>query len=514
MAALTGASVAELGSRIAVPAYDRNSVKAGIVHFGVGGFHRGHEAVYLDTLMNRGQALDWGICGIGLLPADRRMRDVLAAQDRLYTVVVKHPDGTWEPRVIGSIVDYLYAPDDPAAVLAKLTSPDIRVVSLTITEGGYNIDEATGTFDATAPAVAADLRSGAPPRSVFGLVTRALDQRRRAGTAPFTVVSCDNIPANGEVARKAFASFARLTDPDLGRWIEATVRFPSSMVDRITPATTDDDRTELARRFGVDDGWPVVCEPFTQWVLEDSFTGDRPPLEKVGVQIVGDIDPYESMKLRLLNGSHQALGYAGYLSGYRLVHEVTRDPLFSDFLLGYMAEEAIPTLAPVPGIDVGDYSHQLIARFSNPEVADTVARLCAYSSDRIPKFVLPVIRQQLRTGSPFGRGATVIACWARYAEGVDEQGAPIEIVDSRAERLVASARRQRLDPTAFLENRDIFGDLVDDDRFTAMYVEVLESLHERGVRATLGDLARLERRSLARTGTGDTGPSPHDTEAR
>jgi mannitol 2-dehydrogenase len=302
-------------------------------------------------------------------------------------------------------------------------------------------------------------------------------------------VSCDNVQGNGDVAREAFASFADLVSPELASWLRTTVHFPNSMVDRITPATTDRDRTEVAERFGVEDGWPVLCEPFVQWILEDNFSSGRPPLQDAGVQLVADVGPYELMKLRLLNASHQALCYAGYLAGYRLVHEVARDPLFAQFLLGYMTDEAMPTLRPVPGIDLHAYARELIDRFSNPEVRDTVARLCSNSSDLIPKFLLPVVRYQLRAGGRISHCAAVIACWARYAEGTDEDGAPIDVVDQLKDRLMASARQQRNNPTAFLENRDIFGDLVDDPRFTTTYVETLASLHERGARATLQALA-------------------------
>jgi mannitol 2-dehydrogenase len=467
------------------PTYDRSRVTTGVVHFGVGGFHRAHQAAYHDRLMNDGKALDWGICGVGVMPADRRMKDALVAQDCLYTLVVKHPDGTYEPRVIGAMTEYLFAPDDFEAVIEKLAAEPTRVVSLTVTEGGYNIDDVTGEFDAANPDVVRDLEPGATPRTTFGLITEALRRRRERGLPPFTIMSCDNLPGNGHLSRMAFTASARLRDAELGDWVEREVRFPSSMVDRITPATTDADRAEVRKRFGIDDKWPVVCEPFSQWVLEDAFSLGRPPYEDVGVQLVDDVEPYELMKLRLLNGGHQALCYAAYLAGYRLVHEAAQDRLFRAFLLGYMDNEATPTLAPVPGIDLDEYKHTLIERFSNPEVRDTIARVCAESSDRIPKFVLPVVRRQLEVGGEITHCATVVASWARYAEGVDEQGDPIEVVDPLKDRLMELARRQREDPDAFISNRELFGDLVDDQRFVAAYRSALSSLHERGARATL-----------------------------
>ncbi len=480
---LDSAHLAEL--QIPVPGYDRSAVTAGIVHFGVGGFHRAHQAMYLDRLFQQGQALEWGICGVGVMASDARMRDTMADQDCLYTLVLKDPDGSWTPQVIGSVVAYLYAPDDPEAVIEKLADPATRIVSLTVTEGGYNFSPVTGEFDAANPAVQADLAPGALPATTFGLVVEALARRRARGVPPFTVMSCDNIPGNGRMAQQVFGAFAELRDAELGRWVREEVRFPNSMVDRITPGTTDEDRAQIAQRFGVDDAWPVVCEPFTQWVLEDDFRLGRPPLEEVGVQLVEDVEPYELMKLRLLNASHQALCYFGYLSGYRLVHEVAQDPLFATFLRAYMDQEGTPTLPPVPGIDLEAYKSELIARFSNDAVRDTVARLCAESSDRIPKWLLPVVRSNLDAGRPTPLAAAVVASWARYAEGVDEQGEPIKVVDRLAGELTAIARRQRDEPLAFAANRSLFGDLAEDPRFTEPYLETLNSLHERGARATL-----------------------------
>jgi mannitol 2-dehydrogenase len=489
MTSLTGETLPRLNAGVSLPRYDRRQVRTGIVHIGVGNFHRSHQAMYIDTLMNSGAAMDWGICGIGLQPSNTAIRDVLAAQDGLYTLVLRHSDGSWDARVIGSIVAYLFAPDDPEAAIEKLAAPATRIVSLTITEGGYNLDAVTGEFNTSAEPVVADLRPGAVPSTVFGLVTEALARRRDRGIPAFSVMSCDNIQGNGHVSQHAFTAFAQLRDPDLADWMSRHVRFPNGMVDRITPMTTEADRAELSRRFGIDDQWPVLCEPFTQWVLEDNFADGRPPLQDSGVQLVSDVEPYELMKLRLLNASHQALCYPGYVAGYRLVHDVTKDPLFARFLFDYMAQEAIPTLRPVPGIDLQQYAAQLIERFSNPEVGDTVARLCAYASDRIPKFLLPVIRHQLAAGLPVTRSAAVVASWARYAEGTDENGEPHEILDALAPQLQAAAGRQRDHPTAFLEgNRAVFGDLADDPRFTRVYSSILTSLHERGVRRTFTDL--------------------------
>ena len=451
------------------PRYDRSRVTAGVVHIGVGGFHRAHQALFHDRLLERGET-GWGLCGMGVLEADRRMQETLAAQDGLYTLVEKHANGDWDARVIGAIVDRRFAVDDREGALEALAAPATRIVSMTITEGGYDVE-------------------GGSPTAAFELLTEALRRRRDRGTDPFTVMSCDNLEGNGSLARQALTTVASGADAGLGDWIGEHVAFPNAMVDRITPVTTDEDREEIKARFGVDDRWPVVCEPFIQWVLEDRFCAGRPPYEDVGVQVVDDVEPYELMKLRLLNASHQALAYFGQLCGYRWVHDAARDEAFRRLLLGYMVEEATPTLSPVPGIDLDEYRHTLVERFSNPGVRDTLARLATDSSNRIPKFLLPVIRRQLEPGGTgeIRRSAAIVASWARYAEGVDEDGEPIEVVDARADRLRELARDP--DPEAFIRDRELFGDLGDDARFAAAYREARESLRERGARATLEAVA-------------------------
>ena len=364
--------------------------------------------------------------------------------------MVKNPDGTREGRVIGSMIEYLFAPDDPEAVIEKMASDAVRIVSLTVIE--------------------------------------ALSRRRARGQEPFTVMSCDNIQGNGDVARKMFTAYAALKDPALGDWVAGHVPFPNSMVDRITPVTTDADRAAVAEEFGVEDAWPVVCEPFEQWVLEDHFSLGRPPFEDAGVQLVADVEPYELMKLRLLNASHQGMCYFGYLAGYRYAHEVAQDPLFAQFLLDYMDKEATPTLAPVPGIDLDGYKRMLIERFSNEHVRDTLARLCAESSDRIPKWLLPVVSINLENGGEIHRSAAIVASWARYAEGTDEQGNLIEVVDRLKDKLMAAAALQRTQHLAFISDREVFGDLVDNERFVSAYSEALASLHRHGATETLRTL--------------------------
>ena len=451
------------GLPIETPNYDRGSVNVGIAHIGTGHFHRAHQAMYIDRLLQQGLAREWGICGVGVMPGDWTMRDVLTDQDGLYTLVLENPDGTRDAQVIGSIIDYRYAPDDPEAAIELLAAASTRIISLTITEGGYR--------DADGPA--------------FTLITEALARRRSRGIAAPTVVSCDNIENNGEIAGRAVLANAESRDPELAAWVGEHVGFPSSMVDRITPSTTLEMAKEVRRDFNVNDRWPVVAEPFTAWVLEDNFADGRPPFERAGVLMVDDVAPYELMKLRLLNAGHQCLAYFAHLCGFEYVHEAASDPLFAQLLRAYFESEAIPTLPPVPGIDLHEFSRTLVERFSNPGVRDTVARLCAYSSDRIPKWLLPVICDNVASGGSVRIAAAVMASWARYAEGTDEWGEPYEVVDQLADSLIPIARSQYENPTAFIEIGSVFGDLAHQPRFVQAYGWALDSLHRKGARATL-----------------------------
>jgi mannitol 2-dehydrogenase len=472
---------------VPAPSYDRATASVGIVHFGFGNFHRSHVAMYLDRLMESGQGLDWGICGVGVLEQDAAMRDVMEAQDCLFTLVVRHPDGSLEPRVVGSVLEFLFGPDDAEAVYARLLDPAVRIVSLTVTEGGYLKNPATGDFDGAHPSVVHDLEHLDDPRTAFAYIVEGLRRRRAAGMPPFTVLSCDNLQGNGHYARQAVVGFARLLDPGLGGWIESEVVFPNCMVDRITPATTDDDR-EAVHRLGIDDRWPVPAEPFTQWIVEDHFPTGRPPLEDVDVQFVDDVTPYELMKLRLLNASHQALAYLGAPLGYVLVDETMRDDLVRRYLERYMAQEASPTLGDLPGIDLPGYIATLIERFSNPYMRDTLVRLATDGSNRMPTFTLPPMRENLAAGRPIVLGAAMVAAWAEYWALIARGGLPAEEVpdDVHAAQLTAAAADARA--TAFIEMRDLFGDLAESEPFVEEFLRARRSLVERGVHPTLGDL--------------------------
>jgi mannitol 2-dehydrogenase len=487
MKELSNATLASLPPAVSAPRYDRTALRCGIVHIGVGRFHRSHQAMYLDELMRRGVAMDWAICGAGVRPSAAATRDALVAQDHLYTLTVKEPDGTRRSRVIGSLNGYRYARDDAAGLVAQIADPACRVVSLTISEGGYGIDPGTGEFTGESAEIQADLRGDTPNQTAFGIVLQAMRLRRADGAGGLTILSCDNIQHNGQVARAAFLGFAERKNPELARWMREHIAFPSSMVDRVTPRTVDADGAYLEQTYGYRDRLPVTCEPFHQWVLEDTFAAGRPPLEDVGVDVVTDVEPYELMKLRLANGTHQALCYFGYLLGHRYVHEAITDPDIHALLLRYIDEEAVPTLRPIAGVDPRAYGRKVIERFANAEIRDLLTRICAETSERMPKFLLPVVTAQLEMGGPVRQCAAVVASWARYAEGVDEQGRPIDVIDPRRDALMAAAR-QNGNPTAFIENRSVFGDLAQSPRFVRDYLDALECIRTKGVRVALREL--------------------------
>lgn len=476
---------------VAQPAYDRSDLTVGIVHFGVGNFHRSHQAMYLDRLFNDGVAREWAICGVGVLPGDIRMRDSLQSQGMRYTLVERYPDGAAPARTIASIAEYLFAPEDPEAVFEKLADPAVKIVSLTITEGGYNVSDETGEFDLSTPDVAADLRPGAVPTTVYGIVAEGARRRRERGIAPFTVMSCDNLQGNGHVAQGSFVAFAKAKDADLGSYMEREIFFPNSMVDRITPVTGADERAFVRDEYGVVDAWPVVSEGFVQWVLEDRFTQGRPPYERVGVQVVSDVMPYEKMKLRLLNASHQGLAYVGYLSGHRFAHEAATDPLIVELITRYMAEEAVPTLDPVPGVDLADYQRSLVDRFANVYVRDTLLRLATDGSDRIAKFVLPVVRDRIAAGESVDLAAAIAASWAVFARGVDEDGAPIPMIDRQLDAVRRIAEEADDDPERFLTaGVSVFGDLATDSAFVTPFTRAYRLIRDLGAQRALADLLR------------------------
>ncbi len=480
---LSLANLPAIAARASVPAYDRASLKAGIVHFGVGNFHRAHMAVYLHELFNRGRDLDWAIIGAGVMPSDRKMRDTLKAQDFL-TTVVEQDVARSAATVTGPMVDIITAPDFDR-IVATLADPAIRIVSMTITEGGYFIDPATGKFDPAHPAITADAADPDHPKTVFGLIITGLKARRAAGLPPFTVMCCDNIPGNGEVTEATVCGLAELSDPTFAHWIHENVAFPNAMVDRITPATGEREIAIARDTYGIEDGWPVFCEEFKQWVLEDRFPLGRPALEKVGVTFVPDVAPYELMKLRILNGGHAAIAYPAALMDIHYVHEAMENPLIRGFLAKLENEEIIPVVPPVPGTSLADYYALIERRFANPKIGDTIPRLAQDGSNRQPKFILPSTADRLAKGLDVVGLALVSALWCRYFEGVSDSGKAIVFNDVNAERLQTAALAARQDPKAFLALGDIFGDVGTNPRFVLRFTEALASLRQNGTAATL-----------------------------
>jgi mannitol 2-dehydrogenase len=477
---LTDRTLSELPPHVSTPDYDRSALRPGIVHFGVGGFHRAHQAVYLDELARLGET-DWGIVGVGL--HSREIGEVLAAQDLLYTVVERSADGD-RVRVNGAMTRYLLAPEDPEAVLGAMVDDGIRLVTLSITGTGYRIDPHTGEFDVDDEDVQADVRDPGSPRTVFGFLVEALDRRRRSGMPPFTVLSCDNMQSNGTAARTAVVSFARLRDDELADWIEQHVAFPSSMVDRITPSTTPEERDAIVEATGVQDRWPVVTEPFRQWVVEDSFPNGRPPLERVGVQFVDDVEPYEVMKTRLLNAGHTAIGYLGYLAGYRTTDELMADPVFRTFLTRLMAEEIAPLLPSVPGIDLDDYQGTLLERLSNPRMADQLARLGRRGSSKVPNYLLPSVRAALDQGRSHQLLCLAVAGWLRFLRGYDYAGEEVPVQGPRPD-LVEVAREAGTDASPLLADEGVFAGIGRDPRFADCVQVALEALEHQGPREVI-----------------------------
>jgi mannitol 2-dehydrogenase len=472
--ALRADALDRLDPRVQVPAYDREALTPGVVHLGVGCFHRSHQAVYFDELAARGISTGWGIVGVGLHSPE--MRDALAAQDGLYSVVERGPMRD-RVRVVGAMTRYHFAPDDPGAVLDALADPRTRLVTLTVTASGYRLDD---------PEVVADLRRPRTPRSALGFLVEALDRRRRSGVAGFTVLSCDNLPDNGVVTREAVLGYAARRDHSLATWIDAHAAFPSSMVDRITPRTTDADRERLAREFGLHDRWPVITEPFSQWMVEDAFCNGRPPLERVGVQWVDDVRPYALMKTRLLNAAHVALAHLGALAGLERMDDVMRDPVLSAYADALM-REIEPLLEPVPGIDVGEYRRRLLARFANPRIADRLDRVGRCGSAKVPAHLLTSLKAATALDHPCELMLHAVAGWIRLLRGVDDRGRPITVADPLLETLRPLARAGRADPRPLLSASGVFGDLADDARFVAALTRTLRAQDRAGV---LGALER------------------------
>ena len=488
MTRLTNNSLSNIPLGVAVPEYDRSAISTGIVHVGVGNFHRSHEAYYTDRLLQKGEK-NWGICGICLLERDRHMFQTLVDQDGLYTLVEKDMDGKQSVRVIGSIMDYLFAPADPGAVISVMADPGVKIISLTITEGGYNYDASTGEFRVSDPGIQWDLQHPDRPRTIFGYLAAAFRLRKERGLPGLTVLSCDNIQHNGDMCKKMLGAFLGEGQPGLLAWMQKQVSFPNCMVDRITPVTTDRDIRDLKDNHQVEDAWPVVCEPFIQWVIEDDFSQGRPEWESAGVQFVPRVDPYEKMKIRLLNAGHSLLGFTGTLRGFETIDEAVRNKELARVLREFMDGEVSPLLGELEGLDLENYKRSLLQRFANPYMGDRLSRICSESSSKIPKFLLPTIQEQLEREGPLLCSALVIAAWCHYLELAAGDKANWEILDAMKEELLKAALASGgEDPLAFLRIEPVFGDLAESGPFTKTYLPILENLRKNGVQAVIRDL--------------------------
>lgn len=478
---LSTANLDRLPGQIRRPAYDRSRIKPGIVHLGIGAFHRAHQAVVIDDLLSQG-AMDWGIVGASLRSPDTR--DALVPQDCLYTLAIRSGAGTGH-RIIGSVLDTLVAPADPARLVARMADAATRIVSLTITEKGYCHTPQTGELDAQHPDIVHDLEQPDAPRSAPGFIVAALARRRDAGTAPFTVLSCDNLSANGHTAKRIVTQFAALRSRELAQWIEDQVAFPSTMVDRIVPETTDADRASVATALGMTDAWPVVTEPFTQWIVEDRFPAGRPDFAAAGVQLVSDVTPFEHMKLRLLNASHSALAYLGYLAGYETIAATMTDENFVALARQVMADAA-PTLAMPGGTDLAAYSASLLQRFANPALRHRTWQIAMDGSQKLPQRLLGAMQDRLRMDLPIQTHALAVAGWMRYVTAKDEAGRAIDVRDPIAAKLKAIAdsagpAADRLAP-ALLEVSSIFGTLGGDPRVRSTVTQALAKLCDVGAK--------------------------------
>ncbi|GAC1550207.1 MAG: mannitol dehydrogenase family protein [Collimonas sp.] len=473
-----GAHQLSTHQNVIVPKYDRHQLSPGIVHLGLGAFHRAHAAVYTDRAIASGDQR-WGTVGVSLRQADTR--DALAPQDNLYTVVVRDADGE-RLHVVGALIASLLAPENPQAVLAAMADRRCHVVSLTVTEKGYCHDPATRALRLDHPDIAHDLTHPDAPRSAIGFIVRALALRQQAGLPPFTVLSCDNLPSNGLTTRRLVLAFAAAVDQELAHWIDLHGAFPNAMVDRIVPKTTEDDRAGVAVHLGADDAWPVMTEPFSQWVIEDRFAGPRPRWEDAGATIVSEVEPYENAKLRMLNGTHSSLAYLGAVIGYVTVDEAIADARLANFIAAMMREEIEPTLSR-PGL--AEYRAELLARYRNPALKHKLQQIAMDGSQKLPQRLLGTIRDRLLAGASCNRLCFAVAGWFRYLVGKDESGLAYQISDPLAEVLhtAATSSPDAVEQVAaLLAVREVFGDdLPWNQQFVFTLTQHLENISKYGV---------------------------------
>ena len=480
---LSNATLPDLPDGVKRPEYDRSALTPGIVHIGLGNFHRGHQAWYLHRLMQQGLALDWAIIGAGVRPNDEAQRKRLAAQDYLTTLIELDPAGR-SAEVTGSMIGYVPVEEGNGSLIAQMADPAIRIVALTVTEGGYYIDPATKGFDAGHADIQHDAANPERPRTAFGAMIAALKQRREKGIGPFTGQSCDNLQGNGTILRQTVVSLARLSDPDLADWIDANCTFPNSMVDCIVPATGPKELA-LVKEFGIDDAAPVTHENYRQWVIEDDFCAGRPEWDKAGATFSDDVHAYEAMKIRILNGGHQVISNPGEILSVEFISGCMSHPLIGAFFRKVAGEEIVPQVEPVPGMTPQAYVELIDRRFSNPEIVDTVRRVAFDGSSRHTGFILPVLRDALEAGSPIEGLALTEALWARMCEGTREDGTAIEPNDPIWDKLTAAAKAAKDRPQSWLDQRDLYGDLGDNVRFSESFARWLGLIWSDGTEAAL-----------------------------
>jgi len=486
-------NLSAIADQISTPTYNRSALKTGIVHVGIGGFHRAHQAYYIDQLLHKDSNTEWGICGVSLLNFDKKIYNTLKEQDGLYTLIIKEIDGSLTKRVIGSIVECIFAPENPLRVIEKMAHPDVKIITLTITEGGYNFNESTGEFNFDNPLIQFDLKNSDSPKTIFGYLTQALKLRKENGLLGCSIQSCDNIQGNGDMTKKMLLTYVTKAEPNLVSWIQKNVSFPNSMVDRITPATIPTDISNLRETSGIDDAWPVVCESYKQWVIEDDFIAGRPAWEKEGAQFVADVVPYENMKLSLLNAGHSVLGILGALIGYSTIDEVVHNKEIQSFLRTYMDKEVSPILKGLEGINLEEYKNSLLTRFGNIYIKDQVDRICSESSAKFPIFILPTLKAQLKDNGPIEHAAYVIGAWVIYSLGIDEKGNALNIKDALAKELLKKAIIAKENPELFLEIESVFGNLKESEAFVKAYTKAYKNILKSGVEKCVKDTNEINK---------------------
>lgn len=478
---LSQQSLDSLPSDIETPDYDRSQVKTGIVHIGPGAFFRGHQAVYIDDVLKEGD-LRWGICAVSLKSTS--MRDALEKQDYLYSVVRQFASGD-SARVIGSIKKAMVAYEDPQAVIDQMADPDIKLVTMTVTQKGYYYDGKSGQLDFDHPDIKQCLDETSDPVSTVGYLVAALDKRMKDGTAPFTVMSCDNLPGNGDVLRNVVLAYAGQKSKELRKWISENVAFPNTMVDRIVPQTTDAEIDKIAQDFNISDSWPIYTEPFRQWIIENKSSNDMPDIEESGALIVDDVIPFELMKIRILNGAHMALGPVGFLIGYDHSNTALMDSDVESFVDGFI-DEAIATLGPVPGIDIQDYKQDIIDRISN--MPDDLTRLARNGSQKVQSRFLSPLKDAIAKDTPYDHIAFAVAGWMEYLKGFNADGQAFDINDGEGVRMGLQdiARNNNGDPHPLLAVREIFGpDLSSHKAFIEKVEKALQSIEQDGMLTAL-----------------------------